>query len=371
MPRLATLEVFRVDYPVKAGFRFLPSGAGAVRHTVVVKLTDDDGHVGWGQSVPSPRWSCETLESVATAIAGYFAPALSGTALDEWPPIQEALDRVVGPGFSRGQPIAKAAIDLAWTDWNLRREKLTLAQWLGRPSSQSVQLSWTVDATTPSEAAAQVEEGRQQGYRSFNMKLTADPRIDLQLSRHVRALIGDAFLWVDANGTYQLDDALTLAPQLADLGVAAWEQPFPSNRISWYQRLRQQHAVRVLMDEPIITEVDVEEFYHLSMLDGIVIKIARCGGILGALRVLEKASDLGLYVLASGLTDPDISFAASLLLLGAFQYSLPAALNAPQFLTGTILQTELTRVGDLARVPVGLGLGVEVDEERVRSGMAK
>ena len=70
--------------------------------------------------------------------------------------------------------------------------------------------------------------------------------------------------------------------------------------------------------------------------------------------------------LGSGLTDPDLSLAASLVLYGAYDYRYPAALNGPQFLAGrSILKQPLEpRDGELA-VPVGPGLGVEVDEAKL------
>ena len=69
--------------------------------------------------------------------------------------------------------------------------------------------------------------------------------------------------------------------------------------------------------------------------------------------------------LGSGLTDPDLSLAASLALFGAYGLKYPAALNGPQFLQGSILKHPFAvSDGELA-VPVGPGLGVEVDETKI------
>jgi muconate cycloisomerase len=73
----------------------------------------------------------------------------------------------------------------------------------------------------------------------------------------------------------------------------------------------------------------------------------------------------GLLWLGSGLTDPDISLAASLALYGAYGLTKPAALNGPQFLTDSVLSVPLRIEKDQAHVPTGKGLGVEVDEQRV------
>jgi L-alanine-DL-glutamate epimerase-like enolase superfamily enzyme len=370
MATLARLDTFIVDYPVKGQFRFLPAAQGRTRRTIMVRLIDSDGRVGWGQSVPSSRWSYETAETVQSTIENYFAPALVGFSLDDWPAIQKQLDALIGPAFSRGQPLAKAAVDLAWVDWNLRRQNATVASWVGGKGRSWVSLSWTLDAHSMEELLTQIQEGLARGYRAFNMKLTGRPDDDVQLCKAARRHAADAFFWVDANGNYELADALNAAPHFADLGVAAWEQPFPSNRISWYQRLKRIRALPILLDEPIITQVDLEEFYHLSMLDGIAIKVSRCGGLHEARRILEWALDRNLYILASGLTDPDISLAATLLLLSAYDYEKPAALNGPQFLEGSVLEFPIQVERGTAVVPRGPGLAVEVNEAAVKTGHA-
>jgi L-alanine-DL-glutamate epimerase-like enolase superfamily enzyme len=75
--------------------------------------------------------------------------------------------------------------------------------------------------------------------------------------------------------------------------------------------------------------------------------------------------------LGSGLTDPDLSLAASLLLYGAYDLQYPAALNGPQFLDGSILKQPFQVVDGQLAVPKGIGLGVEVDEQRLRQKRIK
>ena len=77
----------------------------------------------------------------------------------------------------------------------------------------------------------------------------------------------------------------------------------------------------------------------------------------------------GLMWLGSGLTDPDISLAASLCLYGAYGLTKPAALNGPQFLVGDVLRKPLRIEGGAASVPDGPGLGVEVDEDKITALM--
>jgi muconate cycloisomerase len=101
------------------------------------------------------------------------------------------------------------------------------------------------------------------------------------------------------------------------------------------------------------------------MIDGVAMKPSRCGGLVSARRQIELIEREGLLWLGSGLTDPDISLAATLGLYGAYDLQKPAALNGPQFLTADVLTTPLTINEGKAKVPSGPGLGVEVDEAKV------
>ena len=117
------------------------------------------------------------------------------------------------------------------------------------------------------------------------------------------------------------------------------------------------------MDEGIVSTVELKQFIELGLLDGVAMKPARCGGITEARRQIEAVLQAGLMFLGSGLTDPDISLAASLVLYGAYGLSKPAALNGPQFLSGlSILKSPLTPIDGYLPVPTGPGLGVDVDE---------
>jgi L-alanine-DL-glutamate epimerase-like enolase superfamily enzyme len=143
------------------------------------------------------------------------------------------------------------------------------------------------------------------------------------------------------------------------------ESPLRPNRISGYQALVRQGALPILMDEGVVSPVELIEFIRLQMLDGVAMKPSRCGGLASNKRQIEILLDAGLMWLGSGLMDPDISLAATLALYGAFGLDKPAALNGPQFLTADVLKQPLEIHGDQAHVPSGPGLGIDVDESRV------
>jgi L-alanine-DL-glutamate epimerase-like enolase superfamily enzyme len=367
---IARIETFPVHYPTAGYFKFFegPRGRPAGRPSVIVKITSDNGSVGWGQSVPSHRWSSETLETVESTIKHYLAPELIGLDPFDIGAIHAAMKSIIANSFSTGQPICKAGVDLALFDLTGNLLGQSAAQRWKRKGRDKITLSWTVNVCSLEETEGVVVQGQARGYRNFNVKVAPDPKFDLELCRIVKRLAPEGFLWADANGGYDEATALAVAPKLADLGVPVLEQPLPANRLAGYQTLKRQGALPIIMDEGIVSCVELEEFIKLGLLDGVAIKVARCGGITEARRQIETALDAGLMVLGSGLTDPDVSLAASLALYGAYDLNYAAALNGPQFLKGSILKQPFCVVDGELGVPTGAGLGVDIEEAKLRAG---
>lgn len=361
-PAITKIETFPVLYPVAGHFKFLAKG----RPAVFIKITCANGTAGWGQSVPIPSWSYETPESVLSTIGNYLAPVLMGRDPFDIAGAHAAMNRAIAPSFSTGMPIAKAGLDLALHDLTGRLQKRSAAESWGRKPLARIRLSWTVNTTSLDEIEPLMEQGRKRGYRHFNVKIAPDMAFDLQLCRRVRKLAPDAFLWADANGGYDLETALKVAPRLADIGVNVFEQPIAANRLTGFRELKKQGALPILLDEGVVSSVELLEFIRLGLLDGVAMKPARTAGLWDAKRQIEILRDAGLLFLGSGLTDPDCALAAALQLYAAYGLKFPAALNGPQFLDGSFLRQPIVVKDGEAEVPSGPGLGVTVDEDRLR-----
>lgn len=366
-PRITKVEATPLIYPMVGRFKFFegPKGRPSGRPAVLVKITASDGTVGWGQSVPIPKWSYETIESVYYTITRYLAPELVGVDPSDHAAIETILNSNIAPSFSTGQPICKAGVDLALADLNGKLRHQNIAQFWKRKGRSKLTLSWTLNPRTLDEIEPLIEQGKARGYKHFNVKVAPDPKFDVEMCRIVKRLVPDGFLWADANGGYDEVTALAVIPKLAETGVPVIEQPLPANHITGYQRLKKQGALPIIMDEGVVSSVELEEFIKLKCLDGVAMKPARCGGLTEARRQVERVLDAGMMFLGSGLTDPDVSLSASLILYGAYDLKYPAALNGPQFLGGSILKQPFkVEQGELA-VPTGPGLGVEIDESKI------
>ncbi len=370
--RIERIELFPLRYPMTGYFKFFAGPHGSRgRAAVVVKVTASDGTVGWGQSVPIARWAYETLETATVALRDYFGPAVIGRDPRDIAGAHAAMGDAIAPGFTTGMPISRAGLDIALHDLAAKLQGEPVAALWGREATGPIRLSWTVNVRNLDEVEAVMQSGRDRGYRDFNIKVSPDPSFDVKLARRVRENAPKAFLWADANGGYDTETALDAAPKLADAGVDVLEAPLRPNRLTGYQKLRKQGALPIYMDEGVISPVELREFIRLGMLDGVAMKPARCGGLRSCKRQIDLLLDKGLRWLGSGLTDPDISLAATLQLYGAYDLETPAALNGPQFLTADVLETSMPVSEGQASIPGGPGLGVRVEEKKVRSLVEK
>lgn len=364
--RIETLEFFPVLYPTVMRFKFFEGPtSSAGRPSVLIKITADDGTAGWGESVPVPRWSYETLEGAVATLEKYIKPVLLGMNPFDLPAIHAAMNREIANSFSTGAPITKAGVDIALHDLIGKASGRNIAELWGRTAPDDLLLSWTLNPKTLDEVEPLIQKGREKGFQNFNIKVAPDPAFDLELCRMVKQIAPDGFLWGDANGGYDLTTAMQVIPKLADAGMAVLEQPLPANRLTGFRDLKKQGALPIILDEGVIAPSDLIEFIKLDCCDGVAMKPARCGGLVSAREQIEILQNAGLWFLGSGLTDPDVSLAASLILYGAFGLKYPAALNGPQFLGASVISEPFVPSGGKVRVPKGPGLGVTVDEAKV------
>nr|QEO73998.1 mandelate racemase/muconate lactonizing enzyme [uncultured bacterium] len=363
------VETFAVPLPTLrpfgvSGGSIAVMGKPSVR--ILVKVTAGS-HSGWGEATPIPAWTYETRESIVSTIDGYLAPAIIGRPVWDLDGVTSAFDRAINRGFSIGSPLAKAAVDVALHDLLGRALGLSIGELWGQRRVSSIRLGWVVSGQGPAEVADAVAEGQSLGYEAFKVKIGLGPS-DLEIVSAVREAAPSAPLWVDANQAYSVAEAVQISRSLAALGVTAFEQPLPANDIAGLRRLRDLSAVPVALDESLRHPTDMSTFVRLGAVDIAIAKVQRSGGLTLSRRLLQLAEDSGVRLMGSGLTDSDIGLAASLHLFAAFGITTPVDLNGRQFVDSVYVGGETVKIAaGRAEVPAGPGLGVEVDEEKVRA----
>ena len=368
--KIERIEVLPVRLPLKALSRLsrgVPRTMEEGKRVILVKMTADDGTVGWGEAGPSRRWSAETTHSCYTTIKEYLAPVLLGRDPFDIAGLHAAMNTELAPGLDSGQPIAKAAIDLAVHDLVCKRLGIPLQDWFGAKGSDRIELSYLVSAPDVAGVEAQVAEGLAAGYRAFKVKVGHEPGLDIERARAVLALAKGGTVWVDANQGYTLSEALRAARGFEALGIELFEQPIPMGEFYGMKKLLSATSMTIALDEAAMGLPVVIELIRREAVEALVIKVNKVGGLYYARQLCDLARSAGLGLIGSGLMDAPIGFAASVHLFASYGLDYPCDLNGPQFIAEDYLKSPVPMEGKFALVPKGPGLGIDIDEAKVKA----
>ena len=366
--KIERIEVLPVRLPLKQVLTLSRGVSRSIeegKQVVLVKMTADDGTVGWGEAGPSRRWSAETTHSCYTTTKHYLVPALLGRDPFDIAGLHAAMNTELAPGLDPGQPIAKAALDLAAHDLVCNKLGINLQSWLGAKGADRIELSWLVSAPDVEGVAASAQAGLKRGYRAFKVKVGHDPRLDVERVRTVLELAKGCTVWPDANQGYTLDQALRAARGFEALGIELFEQPIPMAEFYGMKRLIGATSMTIALDEAAMGLPLVLDMIRHDAVEGLVIKVNKVGGIHYAHQLCELARSAGLRLIGSGLMDAPIGFAASVHLFAAFGIDYPCDLNGPQHIADDYLAEPLPMEGPFALVPQRPGIGIAMDELKV------
>lgn len=366
--KIERVEVFPVRLPLKAVLT-LPRGPSRTidegKQIALVKMTADDGTVGWGEAGPSRRWSAETLQSCISSLRQYLIPAIIGHDPFDIAGLHARMNQELAPMFDPGQPVAKNALDIATHDLICRKLGIPLQAWFGAKRRDSISLSRLVSAESPADAERMTREGLKEGYRGFKVKVGHRPSHDADVLRAVVKAAEGAFVWPDANQGYELEQAVIIARLCDELGITIFEQPLPVTNIAGLRKLNGIGAVTIVLDESLMSPAMLLDFLRRDLVEGIAVKVNKAGGLYYARQMCDLALNAGLKLIGSGLMDAPIGFAASTHLFAAYGMDLPVDLNGPQFIAEDYLAKPMAIERQTVKVPTTPGLGIEIDEAKV------
>jgi L-alanine-DL-glutamate epimerase-like enolase superfamily enzyme len=316
-------------------------GGYAHHRNVVVRLTDDDGLEGFGEAAPNRYYG----ESVATVIAalGQFKPIIEQADPMALESTEAHLSRVL-----RGNASAKSAVSSALHDLVGKRLGLPIYRIWGLDPSTAPQSSFTIAIAESSELARRVEEAR--GYPILKIKLGTDR--DMEIVRIVRNAAPEKRLRVDANAAWTAKHAVQMSDFLADQGVEMLEQPVPANDIEGLRFVRKRARLPVFADESCLVATDIARL--AGAVDGINIKLAKCGSLREALRMVHTARALDMQVMAGCMIESSLGISAIAQiapLLDFADFDGAALLSSDPFRGASI-------TGGQIRLSDGPGLGV-------------
>jgi L-alanine-DL-glutamate epimerase-like enolase superfamily enzyme len=271
-------------------------GGQSDHRTVWVRLTDGDGIEGWGEAAPSKFYG-ETAESVSAVLSFY------GTALPEDPfKVEDAELR--WETMLRGNAAARAALSAALHDLIGKRLDLPLYRLWGLDPCSAPKSTFTIGLDSPERIQAKVREAA--SFPILKVKLGTDS--DLEILRAIRD-VTDKELRVDANCGWTVKRAISMLPVLSEFGVTVLEQPLPPQDLDGLAAITAQSEIPIIADESCKTVTDIPPL--VGRVDGINIKLAKCGGLREALRMIAVARAHGLMVMVGCMIETSLGITAA------------------------------------------------------------
>lgn len=337
---------------------------------MLIRLASDDGHVGWGEAAAAPTMTGETVPGMMAAV-GYLSPPLLGAPADEFPAASAAMDAVM-----YGNNAAKAAIEMALHDLVARATAKPLHALFGPKLRSRIAVLAVLGST---DEAADLREARERwaaGYRAFKIKVGfGAPEADAartqaicrMLKQNAEAAGETCLVSADANQGFSVDEALRYVGALGDCGLDFFEQPVHAHDLDGMARVAAATRVPIGADEGIHSLDDIERHHARKAAAGVSLKAIKLGGLRAVHEACRLCDRLGMKVNLSCKTGESSIASAAALHLAAVVPALAWGLT----LTNSGLAEDVTaaplriEAGHVV-VPDGQGLGIDVDETRVR-----
>ena len=282
---------------VRTRHPFVIARGGSSEHrTVWVRLVDQDGVEGWGEAAPS-RFYGETPETVLAALQVY------GTALPDDPFQIEDAERQ-WETMLHGNAAARVALSAALHDLVGKRLNVPVFRLWGLDPARAPRSTFTIGIGSAEEMRKKVLEAAE--YPILKIKLGSDR--DIELLRTVRDAT-DRELRVDANAAWTVKGTIAMLPVLREFGVTVLEQPLPPADLDGLGEVRRRSDIPVIADESCRTAADIPPL--VGKVDGINIKLAKCGSLREALRMIAIARAHHLTVMVGCMIETSLGITAA------------------------------------------------------------
>jgi O-succinylbenzoate synthase len=357
MSIIVKAEAYHISLPIK--FEFKTSfGVIKQRDTIIIKLTTDDGIVGWGESAPltEPIYLEETIGTCKHVIKDFLFPIILGK-------LHTPEEFVKATTYIRGNRIAKYGIECALWTIQSQIQNLPITQ-LIKSKRKTVEIGESVGMLDNIENTIHLIEKRVlQGYKRIKLKIS--PGHDLNLVKKVRTQFPNLNLMVDANSAYTLKD-INIFKKLDKYELMMIEQPLGFDDIIDHAKLQRKIKTPICLDESIVSYESASKAIEIGACKIINIKAGRIGSLWETIRINKLAKNkVKLWcggMLEAGIANTFNMYAASL-----SEFSLPADIFvSDKMFYKDIISTEIRMSAPgVIEVPQKIGLGYEVDENAI------
>jgi len=322
-------------------------GAIDVRRNVLVRL-EAGGTVGLGEAEPTSYYG-ETAASAVAALERFDPAPIEAITSDA------SVANIVaacGPQLE-GDISVLAALDAAL--WDIRGKQIGEPVWklLGAPGASNVPTSYTIAMGDPDTMAREAEAAG--AFRRLKIKVGSDN--DIACLAAIRD-VTDAPIRVDANAAWTAGEAVDRIGEMMQFGIELVEQPCAREDIAGLRRVREASAVPVIADESCHTAADVDAL--AGAVDGVNIKLVKSGGLCEAARIVARARERGLKLMAGCMTSSSLAVTAAAHIAGWMDF---IDLDGNLLIENDPFRGARVENG-VVQIPASPGLGVVGDREQ-------
>src|SRR6266852_3918152 len=378
---IASVELHRVSLPARREHKWtgLTEPIGGY---VLVKIADENGLAGWGEAPVLKDWGGEfgryfgeTPGTTVSVTTQYLAPAIRGCIPGEIAEIHERMSRAI-----KGFPYAKAALEFAAYDLAGKQCGLAVHRLLGGALRRRIPVTHSIGLIGYEEAEREAAQVVAEGIRTIKIKVGVDPDRDIEMVRRIRDTVGTGIaLCVDANQGYRTPgDAIRTLRRMERFDLIYFEQPVEG--IDRLAQVARAIDVPVMADESAWNAHDVIEIIEKRAAQIVSLYTSKPGGLYRAMEAAAVARAGGIICNVNGSVETGIGNLANLQLAAAaapvvlscvVPVSTPAEAQSPGNVAGIYYNDDLIAepmrfVGGAIDLPSGPGMGIPVDEAKIR-----
>ena len=304
--KITDIEIFAVNLPLIEPF-IISYARLDTMPSIIVKITTDTGHIGYGEGVADEHVTGESQESTYSILNSTLAPQLLG----EDPMNMERIHDIMNKAIYCA-PTAKAAIDIACYDLVGKALDVPVYTLLGGRYHESFPITHVLSIGEPDDMAKEAVERVKQGYRSFKMKVGTNVLEDVKRIQAVRAKVDDDIaIRVDVNQGWQSSSKTLQALHLLDGISLDWlEQPVVADDIDGMVEVKSKTATPLMIDEGLRSFREMREIIAKRAADKVNIKLMKCGGIYPAMKLAHMAEMAAIDCQIGSMVESSIGSAA-------------------------------------------------------------
>ncbi|MFS0561681.1 dipeptide epimerase [Terribacillus sp. 179-K 1B1 HS] len=353
--KIARIDVYQSAVPLKKAFKTALRTV-TMAESIVVKVTTDDGLIGWGEAPPTHVITGDSLASIRYAVKAVIEPAIVGMSVLERDVLFGKLQQCL-----IGNTSAKAAVDMALHDCIAQHAGLPLYQFLGGVRD-TLETDYTVSVNSPEEMASDAAGYVKTGFQTLKIKVGKDD-IDKDMKRlqAVREAVGSNItLRLDANQGWDAKTAVRAISRMEDLGldIELVEQPVAAADVKGLQYVTNHVQTPIMADESLFSPQDALRLLEMRAADLLNIKLMKAGGIQPALDIARIAKVYGVECMVGCMIESRIGISAAAHLAASQMHITRVDFDAPLMLREDIVTGGVRYEGCRLLLNESPGLGI-------------